>query len=73
MITGVFSLLSLALFFFLPQSVIAQAYPKQAINLIIPLAQGGGIRHIGAFNHGPTALFRTRTLPDRPRPRSAAS
>jgi tripartite-type tricarboxylate transporter receptor subunit TctC len=40
MISGVFSLLSLALFFFLPQSVIAQAYPKQAINLIIPLAPG---------------------------------
>jgi len=40
MITGVYSLLSLALFFFLPQSVIAQAYPKQAINLIIPLAPG---------------------------------
>jgi len=28
------------LFFFLPQGVIAQAYPKQAINLIIPLAPG---------------------------------
>jgi tripartite-type tricarboxylate transporter receptor subunit TctC len=28
------------LFFFLPQSVIAQAYPKQAINLIIPLTPG---------------------------------
>ncbi|TMA88801.1 MAG: hypothetical protein E6J74_26510 [Deltaproteobacteria bacterium] len=40
MISGVLSLLSLALFFFLPQSVIAQAYPKQAINLIIPLAPG---------------------------------
>ena len=40
MITGVYSLLSLALFFFLPQGVIAQAYPKQAINLIIPLAPG---------------------------------
>jgi tripartite-type tricarboxylate transporter receptor subunit TctC len=40
MITGVYSLLALALFFFLPQSVIAQAYPKQAINLIIPLAPG---------------------------------
>ena len=39
MITGVYSLLSLALFFFLPQSVIAQAYPKQAINLIIPSRQ----------------------------------
>ena len=33
-------LLSLALFFFLPPSVIAQGYPKQAINLIIPLAPG---------------------------------
>lgn len=40
MITGVFSLLSLALFFFLPQSVVAQSYPKQSINLIIPLAPG---------------------------------
>jgi tripartite-type tricarboxylate transporter receptor subunit TctC len=40
MIAGVYSLLSLALFFFLPQGVIAQAYPKQAINLIIPLAPG---------------------------------
>jgi len=40
MISGVSSLLSLALFFFPPQSVIAQAYPKQAINLIIPLAPG---------------------------------
>ncbi|HEY3168844.1 MAG TPA: tripartite tricarboxylate transporter substrate binding protein [Candidatus Binatia bacterium] len=28
------------MFFFLPQGVIAQAYPKQAINLIIPLAPG---------------------------------
>jgi tripartite-type tricarboxylate transporter receptor subunit TctC len=40
MITGFFNVLSLALFFFLPQSVIAQVYPKQAINLIIPLAPG---------------------------------
>jgi tripartite-type tricarboxylate transporter receptor subunit TctC len=40
MITRVLSLLSLALFFFSPQSVFAQAYPKQAINLIIPLAPG---------------------------------
>ena len=40
MITGLYSLLSLALFLCLPQSVIAQAYPKQAINLIIPLAPG---------------------------------
>jgi tripartite-type tricarboxylate transporter receptor subunit TctC len=40
MITRVLSLLSLALFFLSPQSVFAQAYPKQAINLIIPLAPG---------------------------------
>ncbi|HEV8719210.1 MAG TPA: hypothetical protein VGW77_01050 [Candidatus Binatia bacterium] len=40
MIAGVYSLLSLPLFLFLPQCVIAQAYPKQAINLIIPLAPG---------------------------------
>jgi tripartite-type tricarboxylate transporter receptor subunit TctC len=40
MITGFFSFLSIALFFFLPQSAVAQAYPKQAINLIIPLAPG---------------------------------
>ena len=40
MITRVFALLSFASLFFLPQSVIAQAYPKQAINLIIPLAPG---------------------------------
>jgi tripartite-type tricarboxylate transporter receptor subunit TctC len=40
MITGFFNVLSLALFFFLPQGVLAQAYPKQAINLIIPLAPG---------------------------------
>ncbi len=40
MITGFFNVLSLALFFFLPQGVLAQAYPKQPINLIIPLAPG---------------------------------
>ena len=40
MITGVFSFLSIALFFLVPQSAVAQAYPKQAINLIIPLAPG---------------------------------
>jgi len=40
MITRVFVLLSFASLFFLPQSVVAQAYPKQAINLIIPLAPG---------------------------------
>ena len=40
MTISIISLLSFAWLCFSPQSVIAQAYPKQAINLIIPLAPG---------------------------------
>ena len=40
MTIGIISLLSFAWLYFSPQSVIAQTYPKQAINLIIPLAPG---------------------------------
>lgn len=40
MTVGLIGLLLLAWFFFLPQTVIAQGYPKQAINLVIPLAPG---------------------------------
>jgi tripartite-type tricarboxylate transporter receptor subunit TctC len=40
MITGVLSLLLFALLLLLPQSLHAQGYPKQPINLVIPLAPG---------------------------------
>lgn len=40
MISPILTLVSLGLFFFLPQHATGQAYPRQAISLVIPLAPG---------------------------------